>query len=142
MTKAKKFNKGIAKDIISLYENGLSKSRCADYVGINRKTIYSWFNKGRDSEDPEDDYYKFYKGMMEAKAKFIMYHQEKINNNQDWRASKYLLEVTDPDTYVLEKRLNVKTENETKVELDNESIFDIVDKELGIGKYKKKDNEE
>ena len=131
MVKAK-FNKEIVKDIITLYENGLNISRCADFVGVNRSTIHKWYNRGRDCEDHEDEYYKFYAGMLQAKAKFLLYHQKQINDSQDWRAHKYLLEVTDPETYVLEKRLNIKSDEDVKVKLTKEDIFTKVDKELGL----------
>lgn len=132
MLKITKFNKQICKEIITLYENGLPKTKCADFVGINRKTITDWYNKGRDCDDEDNPYYQFYMGMLRAKAKFIMYHQKKINGSDDWRASKYLLEVTEPNTYVLEKRLNVKSEDNVKLSLSKEDIFEKVDKELGL----------
>lgn len=127
-----KFNKTICKEIITLYESGLTKKRCADIVGINRKTITAWYNRGRDCDDEDDPYYQFYMGMLKAKAKFIMYHQDKVSGSDDWRAHKYLLEVTDPDTFVLEKRLNVKADENVDVNIDKESIFDIVRKQLGL----------
>lgn len=98
-----KFNQKITEEIIQLYSQGVPLKHCASAVGIDRTTIRNWMNKGKNAKSGA--YRKFYLDMMKARAEFILYHQNKVANNKDWRASKYLLEVTEPETFVIEKKI-------------------------------------
>lgn len=139
-----KFNKEICDKIIKQRSDGATIKECAELVGVNRRTIHEWIKKGESEYTAE--YYDFYLRMLEARSLFIKKHKKIISESDDWRAHKYLLEVTDPDTYVLEKRVQLKADENVNMNVKNESVFDVVDRELGLGKYavadEKEDDEE
>ena len=112
LTMATKFTKEICETLCTLHEDGLPQKTCADLVGIDRKTLYNWIQKGKKAKSGK--YKEFYHQWQRANAKFIQTHQSHISENKDWRAHQYLLQVTDPETYVITE----KTENETKIQGD------------------------
>lgn len=114
-----KFNDIIIKEILLARENGLSLKDCAGICGINRKTLTRWINKGKKARSGK--YHEFYLKWNLATSKFKYFHHKKISDSDDWRASRYLLEVTDPETYVVENKL--KTINDTKLEIDQLNPF-------------------
>ena len=118
-----KFNETICEEIIKYPGDGLTITSCANLVEIDRTTIHSWINKGKDSNDEEDHYRKFYLGMEKARAKYIMYHKRKIAESTDWRAHKYLLEVLGPDTYLLERRIRMKYDENLKVKMNKKDFY-------------------
>lgn len=104
------------KFLCTAHENGAPKKTCAKYAGIDRKTLYNWLEKGEKAKSGK--FRKFYLLWQKADAKFQIYHLDNINkqSKDDWRASRYLLEVNSPDDFVIEKRLQTKNKTEVKVE--------------------------
>lgn len=108
-----KFNDDITQNLVSFYSDGLPLKHCASAVGISRDTLYRWMKKGKEAKSGK--YHQFYKDMQKARAKFIAYHQKKINDSKDWRASQYLLQVTSPADYVLENKYKIESEQKVEV---------------------------
>lgn len=121
-----KFNDEVTKKIVTAYENGLPLKACANFAGVSRVTINNWVNKGKTFKTGK--YHDFYLAMEQARSKFLYYHLKKINDSEDWKAHKYLLEVTDPDNFVIIK----KQELNAAVTSENKTIntFDSIDKQV------------
>ena len=109
----KKFNDEIVTRILTFYENGLPLKYASELAGVHRTTVYKWLDKGKKARSGK--YRQFYLDLQKAKAKFIAFHVNKLNESDDTWTSKYLLEVTDPDTFVIEKKL--KTSNDTELKM-------------------------
>ena len=116
---ATKFNEQICEELCSYYEEGLPQKTCADLCGISRMTLNRWVEKGRNAKSGK--YRDFYLRWCKSKAKFIQHHTNKIADNPSWLASQYLLQVTDPETYVVAE----KQEMETTVKADATVNADI-----------------
>ena len=71
-------------------------------------------NKGKNAKSGK--YRDFYLDMQKAKSKFIAHHQLKIAESKDWRASQYLLQVTDTDQFVITEKKQVEANIESKAE--------------------------
>ena len=129
-----KFSEEICAELCQAHEEGLPQKDCADLVGINRKTIQRWLSKGENAKSGR--YRDFYINWNKAHAKFKRFHINEINNSKFWQAHQYMLQVSDPDTYVVAEKQQVesKVEAEVKAEanVDIETIFDKVDKELDL----------
>lgn len=116
-----KFNETICKEIIIAHENGLPKNACASIVGINRRTLYDWLKKGEKAKSGK--YHDFYLRWLKADARFQMYHLKRINDSKQWQASQYLLQVTDPETYVVKE----KREIEAKADLEARGFENLIE---------------
>lgn len=92
-----KFNETIAEQILINYENGLPLKYAAGLVGVNPSTVWRWRKKGEKAK--KGKYRNFYLKMLEAKAKFIAYHLNILNNSDNDATHMYLLRVTDPDNF-------------------------------------------
>jgi len=114
-----KFNEEICKELIIAHENGLPRNACASIVGINRRTLYDWLKKGEKAKTGK--YHDFYLRWLKAEARFQAYHLKKINDSKSWTASQYLLQVTDPETFVIAE----KQEMEAKVSADANLNADV-----------------
>jgi transposase len=109
-----KFTEEITTQIVTFYENGLPIKYASELAGVHRSTVYKWLKKGEAAKSGK--YRKFYLDILRAKSKFVAYHVNKLNESDaDW-TSKYLLEVTDPETFVVEKKVQTTTDAEVKVE--------------------------
>lgn len=108
-----KFNEEICKELIIAHENGLPKNACAGIVGINRRTLYDWLKKGEKAKTGK--YHDFYLRWLKAEARFQAYHLKKINDSKDWKASQYLLQVTDSDSYVVTEKKQVKADVQSEI---------------------------
>lgn len=117
-----KFTPELAMDLCTARENGLPVKDCADFIGIHRDTVYRWLKKGENAKSGR--YREFYKNWVKATSKFKLYHLKKINDSKDWRASQYLLSVTDPETFNTHNWRNVKAEVKSDVNLKTEQLFD------------------
>ena len=138
-----KFNEDICRELIIAHENGLPRNACASIVGINRRTLYDWLKKGEKAK--KGKYHDFYLRWLKAEARFQAYHLKKINDSKSWTASQYLLQVTDPETYVvaekqeMESKVTQETTLHGEVDITNE---DFMKKELDLMKQLVKDKEE
>ena len=109
-----KFNEEICNCLTELYSDGIPLKYCADAVGIARSTIYDWMNKGEKAKSGK--YRKFYQDMQRARAKFIQKNMKDIQDNKSWMAKQYLLQVTDPEQFVVAEKQQI--EAETKQTID------------------------
>ena len=121
---ATKFNQDICNDLCHLYGQGLSQTDCADIVGINRKTLYRWIEKGKKAKSGK--YRQFYLQWRKAKAEYKRMHISHINNSPSWLAHQYMLQVMDPETFVVAE----KQEMETTVKADITADVDMTNEEI------------
>jgi predicted site-specific integrase-resolvase len=112
-----KFTEEICKCIIENYSEGLTITDCADIAGVARETVHRWIKKGKTAKSGK--YRQFYLDMKQARAKFKKHHHMKIAESKDWKASQYLLQVTDSETYVVteKKQVNADVNSEVTVNL-------------------------
>ena len=71
-------------------------------------------NKGKKAKSGK--YRDFYLDMQRAKSKFIAHHIGKIQDNKSWMSSQYLLQVTDPDEFVVAEKQKIESETRATVE--------------------------
>ena len=98
------------------YGNGMPLKYCADSVGIARQTIYDWMNKGKKAKSGK--YHDFYLEMQRAKSKFIAHHIQKIGENKSWMSSQYLLQVTDPEQFVVAEKQQIEAETKSTIQAE------------------------
>ncbi len=114
-----KFSEEICNEVCSYREEGLSMKYCADLAGIHRNTLTNWINKGKKAKSGK--YHDFFLKWNRATAKFMRIHQNHIANSDSWLAHQYLMQVTDPEAYVVEKKVNAGLDVNTNFdELFNE----------------------
>ena len=121
-----RFNKELCDEIVHLYSTGLPIKTIADLLGINRQTIYRWRKKGE--KEGEGEYYDFDMSMKKAHAKNILFHLKKLNRSNKDNTHKFLLEVSDPETYNLSNKIEHSGELNIKenVKLDSDLIDRII----------------
>ena len=96
------------------HSEGLPLKYCADIVGIDRRTIYNWMEKGEKARSGK--YREFYLDMQKARAKFILHHQRKIANSPSWMASQYLIQCVDPEQFVVAEKQQIEAETKQTIE--------------------------
>lgn len=106
-----KFNEETCKCLVDNYSKGLTITDCANIAGIDRRTVHRWIEKGEKAKSGK--YKQFYLEMQKAKSKFKEHHLRKIAEAKDWRASQYLLQVTDSETYVVTEKKQVNADVKT-----------------------------
>ena len=106
-----KFNEETCKCLVDNYSKGLTITDCANIAGIDRRTVHRWIEKGEKARSGK--YKQFYLEMQKAKSKFQEHHLRKIAEAKDWRASQYLLQVTDSETYVVTEKKQVNADVKT-----------------------------
>ena len=108
-----KFSEDICQCLIDFYSDGMPLKYCADAVGIHRNTVYDWMKKGEKAKSGK--YRKFYLDMQKARAKFIAKNVKDIQNNKSWMAKQYLLQVTDPEQFVVAEKQQIEAETKTEL---------------------------
>ena len=100
-------------ELLTARENGLNQRECAFHADINPSTLNNWLSIGKNSK--RGKYHNFYddweKAQVNRKA-VLLNSIFKESQKGDWKASKYLLECMDPDTYVVENKVTAKVEHE------------------------------
>ena len=112
----KKFNEETCQCLIENYGKGLPLKYCADIAGIDRSTIYRWMEKGKKSK--RGKYNDFYKDMQRAKSKFITKNLLDIQENKSWMAKQYLLQVTDPEQFVVAEKQQIESETRATIQAE------------------------
>ena len=134
-TMATKFNEQLCEELCTLHAEGLPQKSCADLVGIDRKTLYNWIQKGKNAKSGK--YRQFYLNWLRASANFEREHLGHISDSSSWLAHQYLLQVKDPETYVVaekqEMETTVKADATVNADIDITSD-DFMAKELDIMK--------
>ena len=110
----KKFNEETCQCLVENYSKGLPLKYCADIAGIDRRTVHRWMEKGRNSK--RGKYHDFYKDMQKAKSKFVSKNLLDIQENKSWMAKQYLLQVTDPEQFVVAEKQQIEAETKTTLE--------------------------
>jgi hypothetical protein len=122
--KMAKFNEQICEELCALHSEGLPQKSCADLVGIDRKTLYNWIQKGKNAK--RGKYREFYINWIRASAKYEREHLNHISDSSSWMAHQYLLQVKDPETYVVaekqEMEANLKTDASVNVDMTDPGI--------------------
>ena len=98
------------------HSEGLPLKYCADIVGIDRRTIYNWMEKGEKARSGK--YREFYLDMQKARAKFIAKNVKDIQNNKSWMAKQYLLQVTDPEQFVVAEKQQIEAETHSTIQAE------------------------
>ena len=111
----KKFNEETCQCLVENYSKGLPLKYCADIAGIDRRTVYRWMEKGKNSK--RGKYNDFYQDMQKAKSKFIAHHMQKVEDSKDWKASQYLLQCVEPEHFVVKEKREIQAEANIKTEL-------------------------
>ena len=109
-----KFNDKICEEICALHSEGLPQKSCADMVGINRRTLYEWLQQGKKAKSGKKR--RFYLNWKRAEAKYEMEHLSHISDSTSWLAHQYLLQVKDPETYVVAEKQQIEAETKTTLE--------------------------
>ena len=110
---ATKFNEQVCEELCALHSEGLPQKSCADLVGIDRKTLYNWIQKGKNAKSGK--YRQFYINWIKAAAKFEREHLGHISDSTSWLAHQYLLQVKDPDTYVVAEKQQIEQETKSTI---------------------------
>ena len=132
---ATKFNDQICEELCVLHAEGLPQKTCADLVGIDRRTLYNWIQAGKNAKSGKKR--DFYLRWIRSAAKFEREHLNKISDSTSWLAHQYLLQVKDPETYVVaekqEMETTVKADATVNADVDLTSD-DFMNKELELMK--------
>lgn len=110
-----KLDEDMIKFLCTAHENGAPKTVCAKLAGIDRKTLYNWIQKGEKAK--RGKFHDFYLEWEKADGKFQTYHLTNITKKaeEDWRASQYLLQVTNPEEFVIDQRINNINKTEVSI---------------------------
>lgn len=111
-----KFSEELCECLVENYGKGLPLKYCADAVGIHRNTLLNWMKKGEAARSGK--YRDFYLDMQRAKSKFISHHLQKIQDNKSWMSSQYLLQVTDPDEFVVAEKQKIESETKATIQAE------------------------
>ena len=111
-----KFSEELCECLVENYGKGLPLKYCADAVGIHRNTLLNWMKKGESARSGK--YRDFYLDMQRAKSKFISHHLQKIEANKSWMSSQYLLQVTDPDEFVVAEKQKIESETKATIQAE------------------------
>ena len=111
-----KFSEEICACLVENYGKGIPLKYCADSVGIHRNTLLNWMKKGEAAKSGK--YRDFYIDMQKAKSKFIAHHIGKIQDNKSWMNSQYLLQVTDPDEFVVAEKQKIESETKATIQAE------------------------
>ena len=112
----KKFNEETCQCLIENYGKGLPLKYCADIAGIDRRTVHRWMEKGKNSK--RGKYHDFYKDMQRAKSKFVSKNLLDIQQNKSWMAKQYLLQVTDPEQFVVAEKQQIESETKATIQAE------------------------
>jgi len=111
-----KFSDEVCECLVENYGKGIPLKYCADIVGIHRNTLLNWMKKGESAKSGK--YRDFYIDMQRAKSKFIAHHIGKIEANKSWMSSQYLLQVTDPDEFVVAEKQKIESETKATIQAE------------------------
>lgn len=130
-----KFSEELGEKACEFYSRGLPMKYVAAEIGVHPATLRTWVRKGRESKRNDNKYRKFYLSWIRAKADYQLVHLDRIAASNDWRSSRYLLQICSPEDYVVKKLVSAETttkiENTTKTNLDRlaEAVKGIKPKE-------------
>lgn len=113
---ATKFNDQICEELCALHAEGLPQKSCADLVGIDRRTLYNWIQAGKNAKSGKKR--DFYLRWIRAAAKYEREHLNKISDSTSWLAHQYLLQVKDPETYVVAEKQQIEAETKQTINAD------------------------
>lgn len=116
MARPTKFNEQLCEQLCTLHEEGLPQKSCADYCGIDRTTLHRWLKKGEKAKSGK--YRQFFLNWIRSEAKYEMKHLTHISDSSSWLAHQYLLQVKDPETYVVAEKQEMEMKADTTVTAD------------------------
>ena len=116
MARPTKFNEQLCEQLCTLHEEGLPQKSCADYCGIDRTTLHRWLKKGEKAKSGK--YRQFFLNWIRSEAKYEMKHLTHISDSSSWLAHQYLLQVKDPETYVVAEKQEMEMKADTNITAD------------------------
>lgn len=140
---ATKFNEQICEELCLYHSEGLPQKTCADLVGIDRKTLYNWIQQGKKARSGKKR--DFYLRWIKAAAKYEREHINQISDSTSWLAHQYLLQVKDPETYVVADKQEMETTLKADANINADVDFtsdDFMKRELELMKAIIEDKEE
>ena len=122
-----KFTERVAENIAMAYGNGLPLKYCAQMNGVDPATLWRWRKKGAKAKSGK--YKKFYDVMVQAKANYIMYHLQALNNSDNDNTHFRLLETADPDEFSIKNKIEHSgevTNINKNIEIDTDLLDEII----------------
>ena len=98
--------------IMDVIRRGGNQKTACEYVGIDETTLYNWIKWGRESNDPDNVYFKFFQSYKKVRAENEMFHLDvihKAGKDGSWQASMTYLERTRPETYARKLQIDDNT---------------------------------
>ncbi len=122
----KKFCKKICDEIIINYSNGMPLKYAAELAGVHPSTVTKWRKKGE--EDETSKYHQFYLDMKKAKANYIIYHLNFLNNSKSDSTHRYLLSIADPEYFTPSNKIEHTGDVKVKenIEIDEKLLDEII----------------
>ena len=132
--KPTKYNKEMHDAIVRLAGKGVPFSQICDLVGIGRRTLYNWLDRGRDGEEP---YVALYEAIEKARAALV----ERLNDvvieaaidKGNWQAAMTWLERYDPERWGRNKTVTVEHRSRLASENITIDVTEELDKRLSAG---------
>lgn len=123
---SRKFCKKVCDEIIVNYSNGMPLKYASELAGVHPSTVSNWKKKGE--EDENSKYRQFYLDMKKAKANFILYHLNFLNNSKSDSTHKYLLSIADPDYFAPSNKVEHTGDVKVRenIEIDNKLLDEII----------------
>lgn len=142
-----KFDKELGRKLIAAHENGLSLKICAKLANVTPRTLINWINRGEQEEDT--DLSDFARDWKLAEFRFEMYHIKKINDSNDWRASKWLLEASNPEDWKVADKQEITHDISNTYTVGSQEYIDTsiaqikaIQKDIGVNIIDIEDDEE
>lgn len=118
----RKFDPKMGAKLVAAHENGLTAKMCAKIANVTDRTIYNWIKRGEQEEGT--DLAEFSRNWKLAEFRFEMYHLKKINESNDWRASKWLLEARNPEDWKVADKYEVVQEINNNYTVGSQEYID------------------
>lgn len=118
-----KINDSVIVAICEIIAQGVSRDVASVAVGIDKRTLYLWLERGRAGDEAENGRYILFAQMVEqadAEAEVNMVKNITKHSAQSWQASAWMLERTRPKRY---GRRMVQPVDDNDVERDEVQVI-------------------
>lgn len=124
-----KLTEELAKEAITLVENGATNQDVINYLGVAEGTFYQWL---RDPKNRAQD--ALAQGLKKAETKRKLWHLQRIQDaakNGDWKASAWYLERRYPNEYARTQRIQGEINTVQKPDALTQAIIETAKKMEG-----------
>lgn len=112
------------RKVLEAYAMGLNLDDCADYAGLNRKTLARWLKKAEQGQEP---YASYRREMRQAAAARKLHRLVTIESGEPgWQGSAWTLERLNPDQFGKRLQADVTHANPAE-DLSDEELAAIID---------------